>query len=201
MKIYARPLTKLKQKNIFNLEVFMKNNVFFVLMVGFIVCAVVSCASLTPWTPPPQYQETVEVLGKSQDEIFVEVNKWFVQTFNNADSVIQYTDKEAGTLSGRYMEKANLLDAGTAMYGAYDRYLRSIITVEVKDGRYRITLNQPSYVEYSYRQGKGFSPRSGPVTITEVDGAFLEYKSQTETLWQSLADSLKGYITPQKSDW
>ena len=39
----------------------------------------------------------------SKDQIFVEANLWMIDIFNDAESVIQYSDKEAGVLKGRYV--------------------------------------------------------------------------------------------------
>jgi len=49
------------------------------------------------------YSEVFENLPGTKDELFVKANEWMVKTFTSAESVIEYSDKEAGALMGKYL--------------------------------------------------------------------------------------------------
>ena len=102
-------------------------------------------------------QVVVDVEGLSTDEIYIQANEWFVENFNNAESVIQFSDKEAGIIKGKYSQ-SDVSD------GAYTYRITSIITFEVKQNRYRATINNPYYkVVNSIFGNPGNSGVEGPV--------------------------------------
>ncbi|WP_107822016.1 DUF4468 domain-containing protein [Mangrovibacterium marinum] len=47
-------------------------------------------------------EQVIEVPG-TKDELYVKANEWMVRSFNNAKSVIQFQDKEAGKIMGKYL--------------------------------------------------------------------------------------------------
>lgn len=81
------------------------------------------------------YSAVVEVAGKSKDQLYVNANVWFVDTFNDPKSVIQYSDKDAGKIAGKYYSPET---AGMVFYG-----VRQTVTVDVKDGKARISFKHP----------------------------------------------------------
>lgn len=42
----------------------------------------------------------VENINKTKEQIYIATNNWFISSFNDANSVIQLNDKEAGTIIG-----------------------------------------------------------------------------------------------------
>lgn len=71
--------------------------------------------------------------SKTKNELFVQANLWMVDQFNNAESVIQYSDKEAGVLKGKY-----LMWSMTSQYGTSTHYCT--ITITVRDGNITMKL-------------------------------------------------------------
>jgi hypothetical protein len=61
-----------------------------------------------------------------------------VQTFGDAESVIQFTDKEAGVVKGKYIMKEGTI--GTSPYSKSTQPYFSIITIRVKDQASRIEI-------------------------------------------------------------
>ncbi len=47
------------------------------------------------------FEKTFSVLGKSKNELYVELNYWFLKTFSNASSKIEMTDKDLGIIMAR----------------------------------------------------------------------------------------------------
>ena len=63
---------------------------------------VTSCVSAKVKT----FDEKVDLLefpGQTKKQIFDKANKWAVKVFNNADAVIEYSNFETGTISGKYI--------------------------------------------------------------------------------------------------
>ncbi|TXE07562.1 DUF4468 domain-containing protein [Algoriphagus aquimarinus] len=84
-----------------------------------------------------------------KDTNFILANEWMVETFNNAQSVIQFTDKESGTVKGKYIVRAGY--TSTSPYIASTEALFSIITIRVKDNGCRIEIDPPNTQFYSQK--------------------------------------------------
>ena len=70
---------------------------------------------------------------------YIRANEWMVETFVNAESVIQFSDKEAGIVKGKY-----LLYKGWSS-GYYSvKSSNAIITVKVKDKSATIKIDATS---------------------------------------------------------
>ena len=111
----------------------MKPKIF--LLTG-IILILTSCAT----TKIVSYQssrleEIVEKKG-TKNELFVAANSWMVEVFVNAKSVIQYTDKEAGIIKGKYLMSEPYYPDGR--YNAKDVF--TIITISVRDNATKITM-------------------------------------------------------------
>lgn len=73
----------------------------------------------------------------SKDKLYIKANQWFVETFNSAEHVIEFSDKEAGVITGKYVECDSKL-GGTDCY-------KSVIRVEIKEDKVRISASNPMY--------------------------------------------------------
>lgn len=87
--------------------------------------------------------KSFEINGDKND-LYVRANNWMVETFKSAKSVIQFTDKESGTVSGRYLFKESMQVQGF-VNTPYDIY--AIIKLQVKDNAARITVSPEDFVE------------------------------------------------------
>jgi len=88
----------------------------------------------------PEQARTVEIIDCQdieKDRLFVLANSWAVDAFVSAESVIEFSDKEAGIIKGKYT---------ISFWGDIQSYyVRSTLTIEVKDGAARITIADPYY--------------------------------------------------------
>ena len=90
---------------------------------------VVSCASTGfDNSPIDDVVSVVEVSGVSSADLFVKSNTWMVDVFKNSESVIQFSDKEAGVIKGKFV-LTNMPIAGLGVTGT----IESTITIETKD--------------------------------------------------------------------
>jgi hypothetical protein len=83
-----------------------------------------------------------------------------VATFNNAESVIQFTDKEAGIVKGKYIMKKGIIS--TSAYVASTDPFYAVITIRVKDNAARIEIDAPAGMYSQTADGKeyGFTPET-----------------------------------------
>jgi len=165
----------------------MKRVVFCLSFVGLMFAA---CAtSGTKVTEPVTYAEVVEVEDASQDALYTKANMWFVDAFRNADSVIQFSDKDSGVIKGKYV-------GDTVVTGIYICKLSSTITVEVREGRYRISFDNPMY-QYIGDALNGIYPRPGAEGIVETEVLAAQVKEE----WVRLANNLKASINSETPSW
>lgn len=81
--------------------------------------------------------------GKSKDELYVLLNYWYTNTFNDANSVIKLNDKELGCIIGQ-----GFIEGIAAHSGGMNTYyvnLKPIIKTDIKEGKVRITYSVTAY--------------------------------------------------------
>lgn len=89
-------------------------------------------------------EQVINIENKKKNDLYVIANKWMVEKFNNAKSVVQFSDKEAGVVTGKY------LIGEVFFYEQQDnsgKDVFALITIEVKDEAAKISLN-PDDLEY-----------------------------------------------------
>jgi uncharacterized protein YceK len=103
-----------------------------------VACALFSgCASTRALsTSEKQIQKIVEVKGASKNQLFDKSKMWFASTFKSANAVIQYENKENGTIMGN----GNITTSITTVLWR----LKFSIATEVKDEKARITITGTS---------------------------------------------------------
>lgn len=81
--------------------------------------------------------------GKSANEIYIEVNNWFVHTFNSGKSVIQLSDKEEGCIIGKGF--INALGSNSGFFNDSKAAAWIILRVDIKDEKIRVIATIQSY--------------------------------------------------------
>lgn len=81
--------------------------------------------------------------GKTKDQIYVEVNNWFVHSFGSGKSVIQLNDKDAGCVIGKGYVDA--LGTNSGFFNKSDAAAWVIIRVDIKDEKVRVIATIQSY--------------------------------------------------------
>lgn len=121
----------------------MKNLLLFRGLV-FVILILQNCTVITTESKP--YSKVVNVENATKNELYVRANNWMISAFNNAESVIQFSDKESGTITGRYL-LGTVTEAD--QYGPAERAFATI-QIKVKDGASKITITPDSF---KYRKG------------------------------------------------
>ena len=121
-----------------------KLNILFITTI--VILLSISCATINP-SEVKGMTKIVEAPGASKDELFVKASSWLVDAFNSAKSVIQFSDKEAGVIKGKYrITFPQFLETGEC---------EATFTVECKDGKCRLIIDDP----YNFRADDIYSTR------------------------------------------
>ncbi len=98
------------------------------------------------WHDISDVQIVAEYPEVSSTELYVSASLWMVGTFKSSDSVLELEDKDAGILKGKFTLTAPQF-LGTI-------YFDNIVTIEVKDGKARLTILAPISIYYYSNYGK-----------------------------------------------
>ena len=143
------------------------------------VTLLASCSSLMmPVVETTDLAKTkiIENLSENKSDLYVKANKWMIKSFNNAESVIQFSDKESGTISGKYLLFGSI---SAGLYGAsIDSRIFATINVECKNNKAKIEVVP-----------------LGEIRATE------DAKQKMITEIASLINDFETSIQQQKEDW
>ena len=123
--------------------------------------------------------ETIE-LNSSKNSNYVKANEWMVETFGNAESVIQFVDKEAGIIKGKYMMYQG--QTGSQYSPSTQSYF-AMITIRVKDKAARIEVDPTSKFSVTNYMGSkiGFTPELFKLSAQNLISDFsIKMKSQSK---------------------
>lgn len=115
------------------------------------------------------YEKVIDLPEKSKEDIFVLSNKWMVETFNSAQSVIEYSDKEAGTIMGKYV------------FDYTGHFVKSIIQIDARENKCRIHFKNPLI-------------RNVDRDLDYRDMRSNESMILTNNKWKELAESFSTYL-------
>lgn len=140
--------------------------------------------------PSLSSQKIIEVPNIDKAALFVKCNLAAVDMFKNAKSVIQFADKDAGVISGKFI-------ISDVMAGIYFHRIDITLTIEVKDSKARLscsditaTITGDALYGHYIRDNRSFP-------ITEGSALAEKVKPEITHFEQTFADK----ITTKKSDW
>ena len=82
-------------------------------------------------------------LQEDKNDFYVKANNWMVSNFTNAKSVIQFSDKEEGIVTGKYLLRSTY--EFTTGITATDRDIYAIIKIQLKDNATKITIEPENF--------------------------------------------------------
>jgi hypothetical protein len=101
----------------------------------FISLLILSCATV----PPEQLlqQDIIDLNGMTKEQIYQKSLEWIANSFKSYKHVIEYQDKESGTIIG------NIVTPGAGIdLGSYE----SSIKIECKDNKSRLSIQPQNYI-------------------------------------------------------
>jgi len=91
-----------------------------------------------------------EDLNKSQSDLYVISNSWMIDMFKDAESVIQFSDKETGSIIGKYLMQGTVTQSG---YMSIDTRIFAKIDISLKDNRAKISIAPTDDINAWVRNG------------------------------------------------
>ena len=159
-------------------------------LLGFVSCATTSSADLTEMYTG--VQKVIDVPNNSKSELFIKANNWAVAAFNNAESVIEFSDKESGSITGKYIAKYRSV---SIPLGGWSVGPITLMKIEIKDNKARISLNLTGI---DYYNGYG-------VISNGTMGVKLYFqKAEVDMLkakWDEMIASLETALNANNADW
>ena len=118
--------------------------------------------------------KVVKIEKGQHKKLYVKASNWMVETFNNSKSIIQFRDKESGTITGRYL----LGVVSQASQYAPANYAYAIIKIQVKDGASRITITPEAF---RYAEGNIYTLYTQEKAESDIKGLMSSYKTYMQT--------------------
>lgn len=89
------------------------------------------------------FEKTIQVPGKNKNELYVELNFWFLKTFSNASSKIEMADKDLGVIMAKgYFPNIAYHSGGMSSYCVN---IRPIVRCDIQDEQVRLAVVIPNY--------------------------------------------------------
>lgn len=165
----------------------MKTKISFQLVLLISISLLTSCATMMGTKASPEmriFEKIIDIPDKTKNELYINANSWFVENFNSAESVIEFQDKESGKIMGKYVY--------TYYEGIYNHMVRQVISIDLKDNKVRITINEPYFKTIGdalngiYASGANYRPL---VSQKGLEKAHVEWNTLTNSLVEALRKS------------
>ena len=89
------------------------------------------------------FEKTIQVPGKNKNELYIELNFWFLKTFSNASSKIEMADKDLGVIMAKgYFPNIAYHSGGMSFYSVN---IRPIVRCDIQDEQVKFTVVIPNY--------------------------------------------------------
>ena len=168
-------------------------NKFFLLFTIFSFFIVSGCVS-TPSNMEKMDNENAKIIeitdipNSKKDELFIRANSWMVDVFVNAEGVIQFSDKQAGLIKGKY-----IFDTSD---GVYIVRVRSVITINIKEEKARFSIKNPTRKIIGDLLGGGpYNKNYDPIESRQF------FDEKVKPKFSQLANSFKSSIQAEASSW
>ena len=181
-----------------------KHRFHLVFIVLVVFCILTSCAS-TNYKEIDEYDldpitQVVEVPDVGSNDLYVRANTWMVDVFKSSEGVIQFSDKDAGVIKGKF---STLID-GQGLNATKTYQVNITITIEVKDGKTRIQLEPDYYSIHVYNKSNMKSYGIGTI----AGSAWSAYQVIPEDVITRIQDLCNGLVSQfsrevntSASDW
>lgn len=116
----------------------MKKNIFILAILPLLLSSCFAYKAIPVQIDP--ISKTIDV-SLLKDDAWVKANNWMVKTFVSSESVIEFTDKEAGIINGKY----NFFSLGTGTSLAVTTKINASVFIQSKDYVVRITVDPQDY--------------------------------------------------------
>jgi hypothetical protein len=125
---------------------------------------VYGCASMQPVKEEDKtFSQVFDAPGNSKDKLYDQIKIWIAQTFVSAKAVVEYENKEAGTIVGNGIIKYPC--GGLDCIAKGDWKVPFNMKVDVKDDKFKLTFSNLGLSWPAKRDSLGFHEAfNGPLT-------------------------------------
>lgn len=159
----------------------MKRKKMGILWFALVLSAMTGCVSYKP--VDLTHETIIEVPDKTKAEIYVLANKWMTERFVSAESVIQFSSEEQGSMAGDFV----FSESGFLVEYQY----KSLIQIDTRDNGCRLVFK--SILTRTVASGQ--PPNQWHGSLSESQIATVQAK------WAELEEDLKDYILSGNTDW
>jgi len=133
-------------------------------------------------------ENIINLDGKTKDVIYINANAWFVDNLNSAESVIQFQDKEAGKIVGKYTA-----DIQETMYIFR---VKSTLSIDIKDNKAMVRIYDPMVAVV----GDKFNGQYNvvPSYSSDIPSPVMD---KAKLGWLKLLTDLKANLGKMSTDW
>jgi hypothetical protein len=143
------------------------------------------CVSTEPYKPI-ELTNVIELKEMDQGIIFNGARQWFSEYFVSGESVIDYEDKDTGTIIGNGISRVGSDPFGIISYG-----INYTLRVDTKDGKLRISTKISKFTNSDSTNGTYDVANVSPARISEAEANV-----------NLMVKSLEDYIQKNsKSEW
>lgn len=89
------------------------------------------------------FEKVIPAVGKTKNQLYIDLNYWFLKTFTNASSKIELADKDLGVILAKgYLPNVAYHSGGMSSYYVN---IRPIIRCDIKDEQVKVVVTIPNY--------------------------------------------------------
>lgn len=145
-----------------------------------------SCTTVSKMVTLPKVGDIIAVSG-TKDDLYIKANIWMVRTFKDAKSVIQFQDKGAGKIMGKYLMNSINWGGEIGQYSnsVYSKDVFSLITISVKDNATKIDIEPMGKWEFDSSGATvlSYSPEKAQADIKALIEDYKNYVTTKEDVW------------------
>lgn len=145
--------------------------------------------------PKPFQFVLIDSLNATKDKLYIKANEWMAKKYVSSKAVIQMQDKEAGKIVGKAIMDVHNQAGPSYNYETVDY----IITIDVKEGKYRCVLSN-----FSHSGGVFDHKPYGGVGTLEQERSGTKWPYIKDVAMQTSADilnDLKTYLRSKDDDF
>ena len=101
-----------------------------------------------------KYVKVIELPNKTKEELFERIKNWANYNFNTPEFIVRSIDN--GNYSVTVQGYVNKVAEHSGMLNSYEVSLKPMVTIQVKEGKIRVTFNLPQYNVHKQEYGGPF---------------------------------------------
>jgi hypothetical protein len=153
------------------------------------------------------YEQIINCGEQTKEQLYITLNHWFAESFNDANSVIKLNDKDAGVIIAKGFVGGIAQHIGGMT--AYNVNIHPVIKVDIKDKKIRVTYTLQYYeVEQNIGGGwmgafsAGTTGQPADTTKKTSSKALIMAHAYSNVIMDKIEEAVKnGLVGNENDDW